>query len=199
MRSGVLGGVALVLATVLLAGCTGGAPEPVEETSPAADRSAPLTMPDWVDDELAELDARSMPVLGSAEGELPHADTTLTVDVLAVDRHDDGLDLTFRLTPDEEISSFLFSHELSDETLSSEISAVRLISGDEYVAPIRYRADPETWPNIKDLRCLCSKLPRKLGTDGIVLHASFPDFTDAVVDVAVAMPGFSPVAGIPVR
>lgn len=203
---------ALALSALLLAGCTGGddpapdgttpdgtttgSPAPPEQPS-GTEAAGPPTMPAWVDPELAGLDPDSLEVLGSATAELDHADAPVTVEVLRVQRYDRGLDLTFRLTPDEEVSSQKFAQLFSFDHRSTEVNGVRLISGEEYVAPLTYRADPE-W-DIADVRCLCSKVPRLLGTEGLVLRASFPDFDGTVDSVSVAVPGFEAIEGIPVE
>lgn len=203
---------ALALSALLLAGCTGGddpapdgttpdgtttgSPAPPEQPS-GTEAAGPPTMPAWVDPELAGLDPNSLEVLGSATAELDHADAPVTVEVLRVQRYDRGLDLTFRLTPDEEVSSQKFAQLFSFDHRSTEVNGVRLISGEEYVAPLTYRADPE-W-DIADVRCLCSKVPRLLGTEGLVLRASFPDFDGTVDSVSVAVPGFEAIEGIPVE
>lgn len=203
---------ALALSALLLAGCTGGddpapdgttpdgtttgSPAPPEQPS-GTEAAGPPTMPASVDAELAGLDPDSLEVLGSASAELDYADAPVTVEVLRVQRYDRGLDLTFRLTPDEEVSSQKFAQLFSFDHRSTEVNGVRLISGEEYVAPLTYRADPE-W-DIADVRCLCSKVPRLLGTEGLVLRASFPDFDGTVDSVSVAVPGFEAIEGIPVE
>lgn len=211
---------ALALAGLLLAGCTGGddpAPDGTTTGSPAptddggertdgtagteqpsgTEAAGPPTMPASVDAELAGLDPDSLEVLGSASAELDYADAPVTVEVLRVQRYDQGLDLTFRLTPEQEVSSQKFAQLFSFDHRSTEVNGVRLISGEEYVAPLTYRADPE-W-DIADVRCLCSKVPRLLGTEGLVLRASFPDFDGTVDAVSVAVPGFEDIEGIPVE
>ncbi len=219
MRSTLVRGAAAALSVVLLAGCTGGDdPEPTTTASQDGTPGAPEdgggtdapdegstteaagapTMPASVEDELAALDTDAAEVLGSAQGEIQHADTPVTAEVLSVTRHEDGLDLSFRLTPEDAVNSFKFSQELSADRHTSEISAVRLVSGEEFVAPLLYQADPEEW-DIADMRCLCSKLPQKIGTEGFVLHASFPDFDEAVETVSVSIPGFEEIEDIPVR
>lgn len=211
---------ALALAGLLLAGCTGaddpgpdgtttGTPAPTDDRGDSTGGSAgteqpsgteaagAATMPASVDEELAGLDPDSLEVLGSASADLDYADAPVTVEVLRVQRYDQGLDLTFRLTPDKEVSSQKFAQLFSFDHRSTEVNGVRLVSGEEYVAPLIYRADPK-W-DIADVRCLCSKVPRLLGTEGLVLRASFPDFDGAVDSVSVAVPGFEDIEGIPVQ
>lgn len=210
---------ALALAGMLLAGCTGAEdPDPdastTGTTAPTDDQgdstggtgteqpsgteaAGPATMPASVDEELAGLDPDALEVLGSASADLDYTDAPVTVEVLRVQRYDGGLDLTFRLTPEEEVSSQKFAQLFSFDHRSTEVNGVRLIFGEEYVAPLTYRADPK-W-DIADVRCLCSKVPRLLGTEGLVLRASFPDFDGTVDSVSVSVPGFEDIEGIPVQ
>lgn len=212
-RTPTRGAGGLVLAAVLLAGCTGtdgtgpastgttdvdgtaGAPGTGDDAPDGADTTG--GMPASVEEQLAALDPDTFEVLGTATGEIPYAQTSIVADVLRVTRHEGGLDLTFRLTPEEAISNHRFSLELSPDKQSREIGAVRLVSGDQYVGPLVYRADPDEW-DIADTRCLCSKLPQKIGTEGFVLHATFPDFDSALETVSVSIPGFEEIEDVPV-
>lgn len=218
MRRNLLAPLATVaLAGLLLVGCTGGE-DPVEDptgtgtTAPTGstegtvgtdqptetEAAGPATMPAAVDEELAALDPETFEVLGSATAELDYTAAPVTVEGLAVVRHEGGLDLTFRLSPGEDISSSIkFAQQFSLDGRSAEVSGVRLVSGKEFVRPLVYRADPK-W-DIEDSRCLCSKVPRKLGTEGIVLRASFPDFDDATRTVSVSFPGFEDIEDVPVQ
>lgn len=210
MRTVMAKGATAVLAGLLLVGCsggdggadpTGGAGTGSGTGATSGDTATGGTggtggMPASVDADLDALDPESLDVQGTATGTVEPVDTPITADVLRVARRDGGLDLTLRLTPEEEISSFPFSQGLSEQGSSSEITAVRLVAGEEYVAPLTYRAQ-EKW-DIEDVRCLCSKLPRQLGTDGFVVRASYPDLAEPVDTVTVTIPGFDDIEDVPV-
>lgn len=202
MRMGRLSAAALVV--VVLAGCTGGDPDPVSTPSASVSASASPAGDSWTAAELAQvtLDGESSQdaVSGEIEGALYQvagddipARISVT-EVLAdengttlkfVMRTLDGSDVQFDPYPFNRATPLLF--DIRDLALVDPGAEVRL-------QPFLGTADPER----PQVLCTCSRHPTVLSGEGVELAATFPPLDASTQDVVLEFPGFPALESVPV-
>ncbi|MBS1672398.1 MAG: hypothetical protein JSS74_00335 [Actinobacteria bacterium] len=183
---------ALLVASTLLAGCTG-TPSPTKpKPSPS---STALTARD-VAKKIAGTEF-STASLAHVDGTIAAAGTQVKVrlDVEEVRALADSTMLTWRLSSasgqQEDVTSFQFAVA---PDLDTRNVAVLFDGGDRTLRPYTYR-----YRNVQDQGsvCLCATIAKTDGT-GVQLSALLPALPDGTKTVDVSMPGFDVMKGVPV-
>ena len=194
---------AVVLAVVLLGGCTGGDDsDPVSPTSPAA--SGEAGGDSWTAAELArvtlDVEADEDDVLGEVEGGLYQVNggdipARIAVTEVMADEYGttlrfvlrtlDGGDVRFDPYPFNKAKPLTF--DIRDLALVDPVAETRL-------QPFLGTNDPES-PGIL---CTCSRHPTVLSGVGVELAATFPPRDASTQDVVLEFPGFPALERMPV-
>ena len=138
------------------------------------------------------------PPVGSAQGTVDTYDSRrmqpAVAEIVAVEIGPSGTLLRWRIKSTGEPLSLRPSTFSSPEQPSGVGSDIALVSpaGKELAKPFRYR------PGQFGVSCVCSSIPTKVDRTGHELSGLYPAFSQEPTQVEVRIPGFPPIAGIPV-